>query len=129
MPTPSIGPLRRDFSGRGERGAGLPQATSTLPLGSPLPSMYPYRQPHSFRRRPAQRRSTHPASVDWSTVVIDVSEACASPVDLSTWEKKHGKSPAGYTALVRTGWSARWPDKSQIASWLERPTVAITGAG
>lgn len=53
-------------------------------------------------------------------VVIDVSEACAkdadflvSPADLSNWEGKHGKIPAGSIVLFRTGWSARWPDKKR----------------
>src|SRR5215475_407148 len=30
--------------------------------------------------------------------------------DIAAWEAKHGKIPAGAIAILRTGWSARWPD-------------------
>lgn len=53
-------------------------------------------------------------------VVIDVTEACAkdadyrvSVEDLSKWESKHGRIPARSIVLIRTGWSARWPDKKR----------------
>ena len=53
-------------------------------------------------------------------VVIDVSAACAknadylaSPQDIATWEKAHGKVPAGSIVLFRTGWSTRWKDKKR----------------
>ena len=51
-------------------------------------------------------------------VVIDVSAACArtadylaSPQDVATWERAHGKIGAGSIVLFRTGWSAHWKDK------------------
>lgn len=50
-------------------------------------------------------------------VVIDVSARAAadadyrlSVADVSAWEARHGAVPAGSIVLLRTGWSARWPD-------------------
>ncbi len=51
-------------------------------------------------------------------IVIDVSKAAAqdadyrlSVADVRAWEKKHGTIPGGAIVLLRTGWSARWPDR------------------
>lgn len=51
-------------------------------------------------------------------VVIDVSAKAArdtdytlSTEDISEWELRHGKIPAGAIVLLRTGWSSRWPSK------------------
>jgi kynurenine formamidase len=33
-----------------------------------------------------------------------------SPARVEEWEKRHGRTPAGAIALLRTGWAARWPD-------------------
>jgi len=33
-----------------------------------------------------------------------------SAKDIAAWEVKHGKIPAGSILVLRTGWSARWPD-------------------
>jgi kynurenine formamidase len=33
-----------------------------------------------------------------------------SAKDIAGWEAKYGKIPAGAIAVLRTGWSARWPD-------------------
>jgi len=50
-------------------------------------------------------------------VVIDVRSDGEKNADYSmpaarveTWEKRHGRIPAGAIVLLRTGWSARWPD-------------------
>jgi kynurenine formamidase len=50
-------------------------------------------------------------------VVLDVREAAAkeadyqlAPARVEDWERKHGRIPAGSIALLRTGWSSRWPD-------------------
>ncbi|HUO85900.1 MAG TPA: cyclase family protein [Thermoanaerobaculia bacterium] len=50
-------------------------------------------------------------------VVIDVTaEAAADPdhrltvASLTAWEADHGRIPDGAIVLLRTGWSARWPD-------------------
>jgi kynurenine formamidase len=50
-------------------------------------------------------------------VVIDVSAKAAAdpdyrldPEDLFAWETDHGLVPEGAIVLLRTGWSARWPD-------------------
>lgn len=51
-------------------------------------------------------------------VVIDVSRACASNrdyelsrADIEGWEKKNGRILSGSIVLIRTGWSAVWPDQ------------------
>jgi len=50
-------------------------------------------------------------------VVIDVRLEGAKDADyqapatrVEAWEKQHGRTPAGAIVLLRTGWSARWPD-------------------
>jgi kynurenine formamidase len=50
-------------------------------------------------------------------VVIDVSARAAADADyrltaadVEAWESRHGAVPAGTIVLLRTGWSARWPD-------------------
>jgi kynurenine formamidase len=51
-------------------------------------------------------------------VVIDVSAEATknpdyrlTPSDIAAWEAAHGQIPQGAILLLRTGWSARWPDK------------------
>ncbi len=51
-------------------------------------------------------------------VVIDIAEkAAANPdytltsEDIAAWESAHGRIADGAIVLLRTGWSARWPDK------------------
>lgn len=51
-------------------------------------------------------------------VVIDIAEKAAkdpdyllTPADIADWEAAHGRIPDGSIILLRTGWSARWPDK------------------
>ena len=53
-------------------------------------------------------------------VVLDVSKSAAadadyrlSAADVRAWEKGHGAVPAGAIVLLRTGWSARWPDRKR----------------
>lgn len=53
-------------------------------------------------------------------VVIDVSRQAAadadyrlSAADVRAWEERHGRVPAGAIVLLRTGWSARWPDRKR----------------
>ena len=50
-------------------------------------------------------------------VVLDVREEGAKDADyqvpaarVEEWEKRRGRIPEGAIALLRTGWSARWPD-------------------
>jgi kynurenine formamidase len=50
-------------------------------------------------------------------VVLDVRAAGAKDADyllpvsrVEQWEKAHGRVPEGAIVLLRTGWSARWPD-------------------
>jgi len=51
-------------------------------------------------------------------VVIDVAERTAADpdyrltaADVAAWEARHGRIPPGAIVLLRTGWSARWPDR------------------
>jgi kynurenine formamidase len=51
-------------------------------------------------------------------VVIDISgkaakdpDAILTPDDIIAWEAAHGRIPEGAIVLLRTGWSARWPDR------------------
>jgi kynurenine formamidase len=51
-------------------------------------------------------------------VVVDVAEKAAknadyalTPQDIAAWEDKNGRIPDGAIVLLRTGWSARWPDR------------------
>jgi kynurenine formamidase len=53
-------------------------------------------------------------------VVIDVTAAAAADADyrvtladVRAWEKKNGTIPGGAIALLRTGWSRRWPDRKR----------------
>jgi kynurenine formamidase len=53
-------------------------------------------------------------------VVIDVVAAASADPDhrltlaeLTAWETRHGRIPEGAIVLLRTGWSARWPDKKR----------------
>ena len=53
-------------------------------------------------------------------VVIDVSAKAAAdadyrltPNDVLAFEARHGRVPAGAIVLLRTGWSARWPDRKR----------------
>lgn len=51
-------------------------------------------------------------------VVIDISGKAAanpdyalSPADIAAWEQENGRVPDGAIVLLRTGWSARWPNR------------------
>lgn len=51
-------------------------------------------------------------------VVVDLSARAAAdpdavlrPDDLAGWEAEHGRIPDGAFVALRTGWSARWPDR------------------
>ncbi|WP_363347193.1 cyclase family protein [Methylocystis echinoides] len=51
-------------------------------------------------------------------VVIDIAAKAAkdpdyalSPADIEAWENSYGRIPDGAIVLLRTGWSARWPDR------------------
>ena len=53
-------------------------------------------------------------------VVIDVARQAAGDPDyrlrledVQAWERRLGTIPAGALVLLRTGWSARWPDKKR----------------
>ncbi len=55
-----------------------------------------------------------------SAVVLDVArQAAADPdyrlslEDVRAWERRNGAVPSGAIVILRTGWSARWPDKKR----------------
>ncbi len=48
-------------------------------------------------------------------VLLNVAEKCRNnadyeitPADLTAWEKKHGRVPAGAIVMANTGWASRW---------------------
>lgn len=54
-------------------------------------------------------------------VVIDVTAAVAADADyrvtvadLEEWEKRNGRIPDGAIVTMRSGWSARWPDRKLV---------------
>jgi kynurenine formamidase len=76
-------------------------------------------------------------------VVIDVADRAAAdpdyrltPEDVAGFERDHGSIPAGTIVLLRTGWSARWPDAKRYlgddrrgdASNLHFPSYGVEAA-
>lgn len=60
-----------------------------------------------------------PGRLVGEAAVIDVTERCraeptyeVSPDDLVAWEQRHGRQLVDVILLLRTGWSARWSDRS-----------------
>jgi kynurenine formamidase len=67
-------------------------------------------------------------------VVIDVRPEAAQDADyvlpvskIEEWEKQHGKNPAGGIVLLRTGWSARWPDVAKYRNQDAQGTMHFPG--
>jgi kynurenine formamidase len=65
-------------------------------------------------------------------VVVDVSAACAANADyavgvadLERFEAAHGRIPDGAALLLRTGFSARWPDRAEYLGTAERGVAAV----
>lgn len=65
-------------------------------------------------------------------VVVDVANASAtnadylvSTADLEAFEKTHGRIPDGSILLIRTGFSARWPDAGRYLGTAERGAAAV----
>ena len=61
-----------------------------------------------------------PARLVGEGVVVDVTAACAADEvyevtidDLMAWEREHGRQLVDVILLLRTGWSARWPDRGR----------------
>lgn len=76
-------------------------------------------------------------------VVIDVSASAAkspdyrlTPDDIHTFERRHGRIPAGAAVLLRTDWDQRWPDRKAYlgddtpgdASRLHFPSFGVEAA-
>jgi kynurenine formamidase len=54
-------------------------------------------------------------------VVVDVTASAAADrdyrvaqADLERWEAAHGRIPDGAIVVMRSGWSARWPDRERV---------------
>ena len=54
-------------------------------------------------------------------VLVDVTKAAQenpdyrlTEADLLAWEKRHGRIPEGAIVVLRSGWSARWPDRARV---------------
>jgi kynurenine formamidase len=67
-------------------------------------------------------------------VVIDVRPEAAQDADyrlpvnkMAEWEKQHGRIPAGGIVLLRTGWSARWPDVAKYRNQDAQGTMHFPG--
>lgn len=65
-------------------------------------------------------------------IVVDVTATAASqadyrvsPDDLSAWERTNGEIPAASIVLIRTGYSAFWPDAARYLGTSERGTAAV----
>lgn len=67
-------------------------------------------------------------------VVIDVQAESAkdpdyrlTPERIAGWEKQHGKIPEHAIVLLRTGWSARWPDVAKYRNQDAHGTMHFPG--
>lgn len=67
-----------------------------------------------------------------AAVVLDVSAEAArnadyqiAVADFERWEAAHGRIPAGVILLLRTGFSARWPDAASYLGTAERGEAAV----
>jgi kynurenine formamidase len=65
-------------------------------------------------------------------VVVDVTSTAASQpdyrissADFATWERANGEIPAASIVLLRTGYSALWPDASRYLGTSERGAAAV----
>jgi kynurenine formamidase len=59
---------------------------------------------------PVERLVAPGAVIDISGRAAAEPDATLEAADLDTWEREHGALAPGAIVLVRTGWSARWPD-------------------
>jgi kynurenine formamidase len=67
-------------------------------------------------------------------VVLDVRADGAKDADyqlsaagVEEWEKRHGRIPEGAIVLLRTGWSARWPDAKRYRNQDAQGTMHFPG--
>jgi kynurenine formamidase len=67
-------------------------------------------------------------------VVLDVTKEAErdpdyhlSAKDVLTWEQKHGNIPVGAIVILRTGWSARWPDVARYRNQDVNGTMHFPG--
>src|SRR5437879_5815333 len=67
-------------------------------------------------------------------VVLDVRTESAKDADyqltagrIAEWEKQHGRVPDGAIALLRTGWTSRWPDVQKYQNQDAHGTMHFPG--
>ena len=76
--------------------------------------------PHHFSEKGATAERVPLSRLIAPAVVLDVRAKASADADyrltrpdVEAWEAAHGRIPAGAIVLLRTGWSARWPDRKR----------------
>jgi kynurenine formamidase len=107
---------RRDAWGKSPGGYFYASASfaSSEHLGTHIDSPIHFAEGQATTEAVPLRQLVGPAAV------IDVAAACAAnrdyqltPADIAAWEKKNGRVRPGAIVLVRTGWSAYWPNRAR----------------
>jgi kynurenine formamidase len=74
---------------------------------------------------PIERLRGTAVVVDVSTEATRNADYQVSVADLQAWEREHGAIPGQSILLLRTGYSARWPDASRYLGTSERGPAAV----
>jgi kynurenine formamidase len=74
---------------------------------------------------PLNRLAGPAAVVDVSARVAENADYQVTAEDLQAWEKTHGSFAEGSLVLLRTGFSARWPDASMYLGTADRGPEAV----
>jgi kynurenine formamidase len=74
---------------------------------------------------PLERLSGAAAVVDVSAQAAENPDYQVTATDLQAWEAQHGAFQDGALVLLRTGYSARWPDAAKYLGTAERGPAAV----